>query len=240
MLKNQFVFWPNGVQRTTKYDRLFLEISTTNLTEYKTIFREKYRLRCYKTVKDIENAMYSLNEAQKGIQGKPPKQKEIQKIQDTLKHLQPLLEKSETKYHKACGSVELARQDWQTAMIKGCEQLQTIDEQRITQLNILLKRYTHQVGESSKKVAKMHDALQKIDINVCTDIELAAKKYGSYPNVHEIYLFDIYSENTKNMMNRERRIANLNKWSLILNTDIQSQIKCIEGKLNLLSLGLWI
>jgi hypothetical protein len=173
--------------------------------------------------------MYSLNEAQKGVHGKPPKQKEIQKIQDNLKHLQPLLEKSETKYHKACGSVELARQDWQTSLIKGCEQLQTLDEQRITQLSILLKRYTHQIGESSKKMSKMHDTLQRIDINVVDDIDLAAKKYGNYSNVHEIYLFDIYSENTKNMMNRDRRIANLNKWSSILSTDIQSQMKCIEG-----------
>jgi hypothetical protein len=40
----------------------------------------KYRARCFQLVKDIEKSMYSLDEAQKGIGGKPPNQKEIQRV----------------------------------------------------------------------------------------------------------------------------------------------------------------
>ena len=40
----------------------------------------KYRSRCCQLVKDIEKSMYSLDEAQKGIGGKPANQKEIQRV----------------------------------------------------------------------------------------------------------------------------------------------------------------
>lgn len=40
----------------------------------------KYRSRCFQLVKDIEKYMYSLDEAQKGVSGKPPNNKEIQKV----------------------------------------------------------------------------------------------------------------------------------------------------------------
>ena len=40
----------------------------------------KYRSRCFQLIKDIEKSMYSLDEAQKGLGGKPPNQKEIQKV----------------------------------------------------------------------------------------------------------------------------------------------------------------
>ena len=99
--------------------------------------------------------MYSLDEAQKGLNGKPPKQKEIQKLEDNLSNLNKLLNTSETKYHKACSCVEVARQDWQLAIYKGCEQLQVIEEERISYLDSLIKKYTFQINESIKKLSKV-------------------------------------------------------------------------------------
>ena len=72
--------------------------------------------------------------------------------------------------------------------------------------------------------------LSKINVNVKSDIEMAAKKYGAEtPEQQEIYLFDVYSENTKNMMNRERRILNLTKWSELLAMNVEAQQKAKEG-----------
>ena len=42
----------------------------------------KYRSRCFQLVKDIEKCMYGLDVAQKGVGGKPPNNKEIQKVTD--------------------------------------------------------------------------------------------------------------------------------------------------------------
>ena len=69
----------------------------------------------------------------------------------------------------------------------------------------------------------------KIEINVKKDIEMAVTKYGTTKNEQEIYLIDVYSENTKNMMNRDRRINNLTKWSQLLKTDYSAQDKIVEG-----------
>lgn len=189
----------------------------------------KYRARCFKTVKDIENTMYALDEAQKGMNGKPPKQKDVQKLEDNLDNLNKLLTKSETKYHKACGCVEVARQDWQLSIYRSSEQLQMIEEERISYLDNLLKKYTFQINESTKKLSKMVEGLSKIEINVKRDIEIAVGKYGTSKNEQEIYLLDIYSENTKNMMYRDRRINNLTKWSQLIKTDYLSQDKIVEG-----------
>jgi hypothetical protein len=77
----------------------------------------------------------------------------------------------------------------------------------------------------------MLEGLLKIEINGKRDVEIAVKKYGTCKNEQEVYLLDIYSENTKNMMNRDRRITNLNKWSQLFNTDFHAQDKIIEGLL---------
>lgn len=189
----------------------------------------KYRTRCFKTVKDIENTMYALDEA-KTINGKASKQKEIQKLEDNLKQLKELFDQSELKYHKACGSVELARQEWQLAMLRGCDQLQLIEEERINKLDSLIKLYTNQVGDSVKKINKMLDTLKKIEINTKQDVDLISKKYGNSIKLEqELNLIDVYSENTKNMMNRERRIDNLKKWSNLLQNDINAQLRAKEG-----------
>jgi len=190
----------------------------------------KYRTRCFKTSKDIETTMYTLDEAQKGVGGKPPKQKDIQKLEEQLGSLKTLLETSELKYHKACGHVEFARQEWHITMSKGCELMQQIEEERISQLDALIKRYTGTVAESGKKVAKMLEMLQKVEINVKFDIDTSAKKFGTTKETEqELFLFDIFSENTKNLMNRERRILNLSKWSKLLSTDVEAQLKAKEG-----------
>ena len=62
-----------------------------------------------------------------------------------------------------------------------------------------------------------------------SDIQLACKKYGTSTNEQDVYLYDVYPENTKNMMNRDRRIESLARWAELFNTDVQSQVKAKEG-----------
>jgi hypothetical protein len=166
-----------------------------------------------------------LDEAQKGISGKPPNQKEIQKIESTIVKSKELLEKSELKYRKACACVELARQDWQVEMIRGCCQMQAIEADRIGSLEQLIKKLSIQIGLLSKKAHKIADVYDNIKISVADDVRLACKKYGTKPNEQELFLYDTYAENTKNMMNKDRRILNLTKWRDWLGSDIQEQAK---------------
>lgn len=190
----------------------------------------KYRSRCFQLVKDIEKHMYSLDEAQKGVGGKPPNNKDIQKIETQIIKTKENLEKSEAKYHKACSAVEIARQDWQVETLRGCIQMQSIESDRISSLEQLIKKLSIQIGLLSKKMLRITDVYEGINVDVNQDLQLACKKYGtSTNNNQEIYLYDIYPENTKNMMNRDRRIESLTKWSEILTGDVNSQQKAKDG-----------
>lgn len=173
--------------------------------------------------------MYSLDEAQKGVGGKPPNQKEIQRLEAQIIKTKEYLDKSELKYHKACASVEIARQDWQAETLRGCIQMQSIETDRISSLEQLIKKLTIQVNLLSKKMLKIVEVFQSVTVDVKNDIQVACKKYGTSLNEQDIYLYDIYAENTKNMMNRDRRILSLNKWADILHADVVSQVKAREG-----------
>lgn len=190
----------------------------------------KYRNRCFQLSKEIEKYMYSLDEAQKGVCGKPPNNKEIQKIESQILKTRENLEKSETKYHKACSSVELARQDWQIETLRGCIQMQDIEIDRISSLEQLIKKLSIQIGLLSKKMSRVSDVYENINVDVNNDIHLMCKKYGtSTNNGQEVYLYDVYPENTKNMMNRGRRIESLTRWSELFNTDMEFQQKAKDG-----------
>jgi nostrin len=189
----------------------------------------KYRSRCFQLVKEIEKSMYSLDEAQKGVSGKPPNQKEIQRLETQIVKTKEYLDKSESKYHKACAAVELARQDWQSETHKGCIQMQSIESDRISSLEQLIKKLTIQINLLSKKMNKIVQVFQNITVDVNSDIQLACKKYGTSSNEQDIYLYDVYAENTKNMMNRDRRITSLNKWADLMQLDVQSQLKASQG-----------
>jgi hypothetical protein len=78
-------------------------------------------------------------------------------------------------------------------------------------------------------MTKVVDEYQNIFIDVENDIKIACKKYGNGKNEQEINLYDIYAENTKNMMNRDRRIENLTKWAELLRLDQQAQVKSRQG-----------
>lgn len=206
-----------------------VEKVTKNLCDKKTE-DYKYRSRCFQLSKDIEKYMYSLDEAQKGVGGKPPNNKEIQKIESQIFKTRENLEKSETKYHKACSSVELARQDWQVETLRGCIQMQEIETDRISSLEQLIKKLSIQIGLLSKKMLRISDVYESINVDINQDIQLACKKYGtSSNNQQEVYLYDVYPENTKNMMNRGRRIESLTRWSELFNTDMESQQKAKDG-----------
>ncbi len=110
-------------------------------------------------------------------------------------------------------------------MIRGSCQMQSIESDRISSLEQLIKKLSIQIGLLARKLTKISDVYENIKISVGEDIKLACKKYGTRANDQEIYLYDIYAENTKNMMNKDRRIANLSKWRDWLSADIQEQTK---------------
>jgi len=107
--------------------------------------------------------------------------------------------------------------------------MQDIECDRITSLEQLIQKFTIQLNLMSKKMLKVAEVFENIHVDINQSLKTACKKYGTGPNEQEIYLYDFYSENTKNMMNKERRIANLSKWAGLLQSDVQFQLKSKQG-----------
>ena len=107
--------------------------------------------------------------------------------------------------------------------------MQSIESDRISSLDQLIKKLTIQISLLAKKMNKIVEVFSRVSVDVKTDIHLACKKYGTSLNEQDIYLYDVYAENTKNMMNRDRRITCLNKWAELLSMDVQSQVKARQG-----------
>ena len=107
--------------------------------------------------------------------------------------------------------------------------MQTIEIDRISSLEQLIKKLTIQLNLLAKKMTKVVEVFQSIQIDIPADIKTACKKHGTCQNEQEICLYDIYAENTKNMMNKDRRIVNLNKWSHLFEVDVKSQQNSLAG-----------
>ena len=107
--------------------------------------------------------------------------------------------------------------------------MQSIEIDRINSLEQLIKKLTIQLNLLAKKMTKVVEVFQGIEIDINADIKTTCKKYGTCQNEQEIYLYDIFAENTKNIMNKDRRIANLNKWSQLFEADVKSQTNSFQG-----------
>jgi len=107
--------------------------------------------------------------------------------------------------------------------------MQSIEIDRISSLEQLIKKLTIQLNLLGKKMQKVVDVFEAIEIDISNDIKTTCKKYGTCQNEQEIYLYDIFAENTKNIMNKDRRIANLSKWSQLFETDVKSQTNSLQG-----------
>ena len=111
--------------------------------------------------------------------------------------------------------------------------MQLIEADRINSLEQLIKKLSLQMNLMSRKMQKTVEVFSNLKVDCTQDILTACKKYGTTGNGsqcdQEIYLYDIYAENTRNMMNKDRRIANLSKWAQMFNADVQAQQKARTG-----------
>lgn len=111
--------------------------------------------------------------------------------------------------------------------------MQLIEADRINSLEQLIKKLSLQMNLMGRKMQKTVEVFSNLKVDCTQDILTACKKYGTTGNGNqcdqEIYLYDIYAENTRNMMNKDRRIANLSKWAQMFNADVQAQQKARTG-----------
>jgi hypothetical protein len=104
--------------------------------------------------------------------------------------------------------------------------MQAIETERICSLEQLIGKLSAQILLLAGKQRRVGEAYASIGVNVGEEIREACRKYGTASGgEQELCLYDVFSENTKNMMNRERRGESLSKWAEMLAADLGSQVR---------------
>ncbi|CAF3870713.1 unnamed protein product [Adineta steineri] len=131
------------------------------------------------------------------------------------------LERTEIKYHTSTRDVELARQACDAEMCRGCDQMQKMELERITEMANFIQIYANSIQSFSDTMYQVSRDLLSIQIYPEDDIITEVRTYSKKKAETEILLYDIYAET--NPMNDERRISSFERWIDLLKNDIKVQ-----------------
>ncbi|CAF3198672.1 unnamed protein product [Rotaria socialis] len=179
----------------------------------------KYRQRQFDNCKEIEGLYLRMDEIPKTTKNSA---KETSKIEMSLRKLEQELEKNEKKYHESTKEVEIARQTCDAEMCRSCDQMQTMELDRINEMEKFIQTYTNSIQKLSETMNQITQELFSIRITPSEDI-VTEGKLNLQTTETEILLYDIYAENEPNTMSQERRILSLMHWMQMLKQDIEIQ-----------------
>ncbi|CAM4816040.1 unnamed protein product [Rotaria magnacalcarata] len=179
----------------------------------------KYRQRQFDNCKEIEGLYLRMDEIPKTTKNSS---KETGKIEVSLRKLEQELEKNEKKYHESTKEVEIARQTCDAEMCRSCDQMQTMELDRINEMEKFIQTYTNSIQKLSETMNQITQELFSIRITPQEDI-VTEGKLNLQTTETEILLYDIYAENEPNTMSQERRILSLMHWMQMLKQDIEIQ-----------------
>ncbi|CAF1201657.1 unnamed protein product [Rotaria sp. Silwood1] len=189
----------------------------------------KYRQRQFDNCKEIESLYLKMDETPKTTKNSV---KEVSKIEMSLRKAEQELDKTEKKYHESTKDVELARQSCDAEMCKSCDQMQTMELDRINEMEKFIQTYTNSIQKLSETMNQVTQELYSIRITPQDDI-ITEGKLNVQTTETEILLYDIYAENDHNAMSQERRILSLMHWIQMLKQDIEVQRRSKDGIENL-------
>ncbi|CAF1259730.1 unnamed protein product [Rotaria magnacalcarata] len=200
----------------------------------------KYRQRQFDNCKEIEGLYLRMDEIPKTTKNSSKETgKEVhlvtacvsyggyrthasEKIEMSLRKLEQELEKNEKKYHESTKEVEIARQTCDAEMCRSCDQMQTMELDRINEMEKFIQTYTNSIQKLSETMNQITQELFSIRITPQEDI-VTEGKLNLQTTETEILLYDIYAENEPNTMSQERRILSLMHWMQMLKQDIEIQ-----------------
>ncbi|CAF4691249.1 unnamed protein product, partial [Rotaria socialis] len=88
----------------------------------------------------------------------------------SLRKLEQELEKNEKKYHESTKEVEIARQTCDAEMCRSCDQMQTMELDRINEMEKFIQTYTNSIQKLSETMNQITQELFSIRITPSEDI----------------------------------------------------------------------
>ncbi|XP_065216530.1 uncharacterized protein Nost isoform X2 [Planococcus citri] len=161
--------------------------------------------------------------------------KESSKLESKRKKAEELVKKSDVEYYTYCIRAERARLEWETAVIRGSQCFQALEEERLQQLKHLAFVYWQHCRDVGPKLTqsalRLKDPIENCD--VANDIKTIATTKGIEQPVSEQLLPDFYAEHTTLAMNKERRRQALVKVLQLVVQDLERERRGKNGVENL-------
>ncbi|XP_068238088.1 LOW QUALITY PROTEIN: serine-rich adhesin for platelets [Palaemon carinicauda] len=207
--------------------------TTKNLHEWRAM-ESKSKKQCYGNCRENEKIQDMMLESRIG-RGKTLSDKEAMKMEKQRRKAEEAVQKSDLEYYTCCVRTERARLEWESAIYKGSNCFQTLEEERLQALKDLIVKYHKNAKEAAPKLVAIANRLDE-PVTACDvekDIQTVISAKGTGENIPEQMLPDFYAEDMNNIMNRDRRREALEKFIQMLKTDLERERRGKQGVENL-------
>ncbi|XP_071451671.1 nostrin [Hetaerina americana] len=163
-------------------------------------------------------------------------EKELAKLESKRRKAEEAVRKADVEYYTFSIRAERARLEWETAVNKGSQCFQSLEEERLQNLKELATRYLSHIQEVGPKRVQSSDRLTEPILRGCDvsrDMGAVVAIRGSGQPIPEQLLPDFYSEHITLAMNRERRRQNLVKLLQLIRSDVERERRGKQGVENL-------
>ncbi|XP_046669260.1 nostrin isoform X2 [Homalodisca vitripennis] len=161
--------------------------------------------------------------------------KENAKMESKRRKAEDSVKKADVEYYTYCIRAERARLEWESAVLRGSQCFQSMEEERLQQLKELTDSYLHHYKDVGPKLTQSAARLVEPvnNVSVVSDLEtLVALRETGQP-VPEQLLPDFYAEHITLAMNRERRRQALVKLLQLIRQDLERERRGKQGVENL-------
>ncbi|XP_039763545.1 nostrin isoform X2 [Pararge aegeria] len=174
---------------------------------------------------------HSILSAARAERGNPTSERDVAKLQVKKRKTEDAVKKTEVEYYNVCVQAERARLEWETSVVKGAGMLESLEEERLTQLKSSADCYLRLTAAVPPQLAEATNALAApiANANANVDMRVVRGVRSAPAGASEQLLPDFYCEHTTLAMNRERRKQALLKILQLVKQDIERERKSKHG-----------
>lgn len=158
-------------------------------------------------------------------------ERDAAKLQVKKRKTEDAVKKTEVDYYNVCVQAERARLEWETSVMKGAGMLESLEEERLSQLKTAADCYLRLTSAVPSQLAEATNTLVNPikNANANVDMRVVRGVRSAPAGASEQLLPDFYCEHTTLAMNRERRKQALLKILQLVKQDIDRERKSKQG-----------
>lgn len=158
-------------------------------------------------------------------------EKDCTKLDNKRKKAEDAVKRADVEYYTICIRTERARVDWEMSVLRGSNVLQTLENQRLSNLKNYVASYLKLTTDMNPLHDKVIERLRPI-VDTCNtqkDMTVIKNIRRTAEGPSEQLLPDFYCEHTTLAMNRERRKASLVKLLQLVRQDLDRERQSRHG-----------